>query len=205
MLPQATLKMSAPETKGPRAVPDVSHWVDEHADVLFRYALQRVRRRDVAEELVQETFLAALRAWQGFTGQSSERTWLVGILRHKIVDHIRQVSKARSRRQGQDDEVSVDAFFEKNGHWKNGSSDWGSDPAVLLEKQDFWDVFEKCFGGLPSGLANTFMLRELEQREPAEVCENLEISEANLWVRLHRARILLKECLEKHWFKTRSR
>jgi RNA polymerase sigma-70 factor (TIGR02943 family) len=205
MLSEKMLEMSAPETKGPQVMPDVSHWVDEHADVLFRYALQRVRRRDVAEELVQETFLAALRARQGFAGQSSERTWLVGILRHKIVDHIRQASKARSQRQGDADEVSVDAFFKRDGHWKNRPSDWGSDPAALLEKQDFWDVFEKCFGGLPSGLADTFMLRELEQREPAEVCENLEISESNLWVRLHRARILLKECLEKHWFKTRSK
>lgn len=197
--------MNAPQTNGPRDVPDVSHWVDEHADVLFRYALQRVRRRDVAEELVQETFLAALRSRQGFAGQSSERTWLVGILRHKIVDHIRQASKARSHLRGETEEVSVEAFFEKNGHWKNGSLDWGSDPAALLEKRDFWEVFAKCFGGLPSALADTFMLRELEQCEPAEVCENLDISEANLWVRLHRARVLLKECLEKHWFRTRSK
>jgi len=196
--------MGVPESNGPQAGPDVSRWVDEHADVLFRYALQRVRRRDVAEDLVQETFLAALRARQGFAGQSSERTWLVGILRHKIIDHIRQSSRSRSQRQQHAEEISMDAFFDQKGHWKTGSLDWGSDPAALLEQRDFWDIFQKCFGGLPSSLAETFMLRELEQCEPGEVCANLEISESNLWVRLHRARILLKECLEKHWFRAQS-
>ena len=198
------MKVGAPETRDPPERPDVSHWVDEHADVLFRYALQRVRRRDVAEELVQETFLAALRAYQDFAGRSSERTWLVGILRHKVVDHIRKASKARSQRQEQAEDMSLEAFFEKNGHWKNRASDWGSDPAGLLEKRDFWTVFEKCFSGLPRGLADTFVLHELEGRQASEVCTDLAISESNLWVRLHRARILLKECLEKHWFRVHS-
>jgi RNA polymerase sigma-70 factor (ECF subfamily) len=199
------VKVNAPEKEGSRVKPDVSHWVDEHADVLFRYALQRVRRRDVAEELVQETFLAALRAREGFAGQSSERTWLVGILRHKVVDHIRTASKARSQRQGRAEDVSLEEFFEKNGHWKNRPSDWGSDPAGLLEKRDFWDVFEKCLSGLPRNLADTFVLHELEGRKPSEVCADLEISESNLWVRLHRTRLLLKECLEKHWFRVHSK
>ena len=193
--------MSVPETRDSHAGPDVGHWVDEHADVLFRYALQRVRRRDTAEELVQETFLAALRGRGEFAGQSSERTWLVGILRHKIADHIRKISRLRSQGREQIPDVPLDAFFEKNGHWKSAACDWGSDPAVLLEKRDFWDVFEKCFGALPQALAETFMLRELEDQQPTEVCKTLEISESNLWVRLHRARLLLKECLEKHWFK----
>jgi RNA polymerase sigma-70 factor (ECF subfamily) len=199
-----TTKVSTPEKRGSRAKPNVSHWVDEHADALFRYALQRVRRRDVAEELVQETFLAGLRAREGFAGQSSERTWLVGILRHKVVDHIRKASKARSQRQGPIEDVSIEAFFE-NGHWKNRPSDWGSDPAALLEKRDFWKVFEKCLSGLPRNLADTFVLHELEERKPAEVCADLEISESNLWVRLHRTRLLLKECLEKHWFRVHSK
>jgi len=197
--------MSAPETKGSQARPNVDHWVDEHADVLFRYALQRVRRRDVAEELVQETFLAALRSHGDFAGQSTERTWLVGILRHKIVDHIRKVSKLRARRQQQVKEIPIELFFDERGHWKHKSSDWGSDPAVLLEKRDFWGIFEKCLAALPGGLAETFILRELEEQDPSQVCENLAISDSNLWVRLHRARLLLKECLEKYWFKRRSK
>lgn len=197
--------MSAPETNGSKARLDAGHWVDEHADVLYRYALQRVRRRDVAEELVQETFLAALRAREGFAGQSSEQTWLVGILRHKIVDHIRRDAQAKSRNSQDKQDATVDRFFKKDGHWKNGSSDWGVDPVALLEKRDFWMVFEKCFSGLPGKLADAFVLRELEELQPRQVCDNLKISESNLWVRLHRARVLLKECLERHWFRSKGR
>ena len=197
--------MSAPETSGSQAKPDVSHWVDEHADVLYGYALQRVRRRDVAEELVQETFLAALRARADFAGQSSERTWLVGILRHKIVDHIRRDAQAKSRDAQDKQEHGVDRFFKKDGHWKNGSQNWGVDPVALLEQRDFWVVFEKCFSGLPRKLADAFVLRELEELQPGQVCDSLKISESNLWVRLHRARVLLKECLEHHWFRTKDK
>lgn len=197
--------MGAPETSGSEAKLDAGHWVDEHADVLYRYALQRVRRRDVAEELVQETFLAALRAREDFAGQSSEQTWLVGILRHKIVDHIRLDARAKSRKSQEGQDVSVDRFFKKDGHWKNGSRSWGVDPVALLEKRDFWMVFEKCFSGLPGKLADAFVLRELEELQPRQVCDNLKISESNLWVRLHRARVLLKECLERHWFRSKGR
>mgnify|MGYP006294202497 CR=1 FL=1 len=191
--------MNRPETRNSRAKRDVGHWVDEHADVLFRYALQRVRRQDVAEDLVQETFVAALRTCDTFDGRSSERTWLVGILRHKIVDHIRQAARARSR-QAKQEEVGLDAFFDRRGHWKHTPADWGSDPAAILSRRDFWQAFEKCFGALPGDLADTFALREIEQEEPDEVCRHLEITPSNLWVRLHRARLLLKECLEKNWF-----
>jgi len=108
--------MSRPETqRSPKAKPDVNRWVDQHADVLFRYALQRVRRRDVAEDLVQETFLAALQAKGKFAGQSSEQTWLVGILRHKIVDYIRRTTQARAAKQDAEDDTSEQACFKKNG------------------------------------------------------------------------------------------
>jgi RNA polymerase sigma-70 factor (ECF subfamily) len=192
--------MSTPETIGPRAKLDVTRWVDEHADVLFRYALQRVRHQDIAEDLVQETFVAALRTCDKFDGRSSERTWLVGILRHKIVDHIRRAAQERSRRGSEVAETSGEPFFEANGHWKTTPADWGSDPVAILSQRDFLKVFEKCFGALPQGLADTFVLRELEGLEPSDICTTLDISDSNLWVRLHRARLLLKDCLEKNWF-----
>ena len=122
-------------------------------------------------------------------------------LRHKIVDHIRRASKDRCQREQRQEEGGVEQCFTAKGHWKNGSCDWGADPAILLEKRDFWKIFEQCFAALPQPLAHTFALREMEDRRPADVCESLDISESNLWVRLHRARVLLKECLDKHWFK----
>lgn len=205
---EGMLTMGAPETTGgSRTKPDRGvgqGWVERHADVLFRYALQRVHRRDVAEELVQETFLAALRARRDFAGESSEQTWLVGILRHKIVDHIRRTARLRSARRELSGGSAAEDCFRPDGRWKEAPSDWGSDPVTILSRQDFWSVFEKCFARLPPPLADTFVLRELEERPPSEVCESLEITSSNLWVRLHRARLLLKECLEKNWFEVRS-
>lgn len=176
----------------------VDAWVDKHADVLFRYALQRVRRRDVAEELVQETFVAAIQGRDSFAGQSSERTWLVGILRHKIVDHIRR--DGRTRTAESDGEDPIGRQFSQEGYWRSRPSNWQSDPVAILRNQDFWAVFERCFSALPGALAETFALREMEGTEPAAVCQALGISESNLWVRMHRARLLLRECLENNWF-----
>lgn len=192
--------MDAQKAENTRTCPDVDHWVDEHADVLFRYAIQRVRRRDVAEELVQETFVSALGASKTFSGRSSERTWLVGILRHKIVDHIRRIHQTGRNGQPNSEEVPVDRHFEKNGHWKNPVSDWRSDPVKILENRDFWAAFQNCFSALPDTLADAFALREMEDLASSDVCSSLGITESNLWVRLHRARVLLKECLEKNWF-----
>lgn len=192
--------MGTRKTETHREVPDVGHWVGEHADTLFHYALQRVRRRDLAEDLVQETFLAALQSRETFSGRSSERTWLVGILRHKIVDHLRRAVHTRPNGQMRAAEAAVASQFRRDGHWSHVPSDWGANPSALVENRDFWTVFHKCFGALPEPLAAAFALREMEELESQEVCRTLTITESNLWVRLHRARLLLKECLENHWF-----
>jgi RNA polymerase sigma-70 factor (ECF subfamily) len=178
----------------------VDRWVDKYADVLFCYALRRVRRRDIAEELVQDTFVAAIQGAEQFAGHSSEKTWLIGILRHKIVDHIR-----RANRTGPADPLDNDADpmgrqFDTKGRWNDTPGDWRSDPVAILSNRDFWIVFESCYSALPQGLAQTFALREMEDIETPRVCQTLGISESNLWVRLHRARLLLRECLEKNWF-----
>jgi RNA polymerase sigma-70 factor (ECF subfamily) len=193
------------ETDKQETTLDVSQWVHEHADVLYRYALQRVRRRDVAEEVVQETFLSALRARKDFAGQSSERTWLIGILRHKIVDHFRQVAQTKSHNGHAEREVPAEAFFKSDGHWRDMPADWKWDPVTILDRRDFWRVFEKCFSALPRKLRDAFVLRAMDEQEPAAVCDNLGISESNLWVRLHRARLSLKDCLENNWFRKHSK
>lgn len=197
-------RMGAHKAGAQREVPDVGHWVDEHADLLFRYALQRVRRRELAEDLVQETFVAALQSRGTFSGRSSERTWLVGILRHKIVDHLRQLARTQPNGQMHEVETTVASQFRRDGHWSRVPSKWGADPAALIENQDFWTVFHKCFGALPEPLASAFALREMEEFESREVCRTLDITESNLWVRLHRARLLLKDCLEDNWFQRSS-
>jgi RNA polymerase sigma-70 factor (ECF subfamily) len=177
-------------------------WVDEHGDTLYRYALMRLRDQDSAEEVVQETLLAGLKARERFTGRSSERTWLVGILKHKIVDHIRRRTRERPS-SGADAAETLDHLeqnlFDQTGHWKNGPSDWLTHPDLVRERAEFQGVFAACLDGLPERMADAFSLRELDELDSATICKALGITETNLWVMLHRARLKLRGCLETHW------
>jgi len=179
-----------------------SHWVDEHGDALYRYALMRLRDPDSAEEVVQETFLAGLKARERFSGRSSERTWLVGILKHKIVDLIRRRTRERPSYDG-DASETLDTLerdlFDKSGHWKVGPANWLVDPDAVSERSELRGVFSACLDALPPRLADAFSLRELDSQSSAEICKALDITETNLWVMLHRARLKLRGCLESNW------
>lgn len=187
-------------TTGDLASP-AHQWLDEHGDALFRYARLRVRDRELAEDLVQETFLAAIQSMDRFRQQASRQTWLIAILRRKIVDHHRR----RATREAGHAEpvVSPEAvrgrYFDEEGFWKAAVSPWKSADAAI-EHQEFWSVFNTCLGDLPPSFARAFLLRTIEGLESSEVCEQLGVNAGNLRVRLHRARLLLRECLETRWF-----
>jgi len=179
---------------------DPAGWVDAHGDILFRFALVRVRDRTLAEDLVQETLLAAFRGRDSFSGRSSERTWLVGILKNKIADHFRRSARESSRDEQLLREALGDTPFDGKGHWRAGPSDWGTDPAALARQAGFLDQFRRCLSELPGTQAGAFTLREVDGLGTQEICKILEISETNLWVILHRARMRLRACLEANWF-----
>jgi RNA polymerase sigma-70 factor (ECF subfamily) len=176
-------------------------WVDEHGDYLYRYAIVRVRKAEVAQDLVQEAFLAALRSHQNFAGRSSERTWLFGIMKNKIVDYYRKQGRETSFT---DMEFLSDEFSEKfvDGCWIHfgAPKDWKPDPDVVAHRSDFWVTMNACLGKIPDRVAKVFMLREMDELSTKEICKSLSITESNLWVMLHRARMALRECLEKNWF-----
>ncbi len=181
---------------------DASVWLNEHGDVLYRYARSRVRHREVAEDLVQEVLLAAIQSRDRFQGHSTVRTWLLSILRNKVADHYRNAAKSVVPIEFD----SIDAkepvrsrYFTAKGLWKTALSAWKA-PNHALENREFWIVVDDCLRRLPRSLASAFSLREVESRDTAEVRQILNLSEANLRVRLHRARLLLRECLERHWF-----
>ena len=179
---------------------DPQNWVTEHGDYLYRYALMRVRDASLAEDLVQETFLAALRARDNFSGKSTEKTWLVGILKHKIVD---QLYRSKSGLQVEDIEAMADIWndnFDQKGHWKSGFSAWSA-PDLALERDKFWEVFQRCIENLPPRLAQAFLLKEMDGLSGEELCKALDISTTNnVWVMLSRARMRLRDCLDTNWF-----
>ncbi len=179
---------------------DPENWVDKYGDFLYRYALVQLRSPALAEDVVQETFLAALEKRQNFAGRSTERTWLVGILKHKVIDHFRR----DSRSEVVDDFDSLKShdgeLFDHTGRWKTGPAAWTMDSSKILEQNEFLEVLKSCLSELPDRLAKAFLLRELEEMSTNEVCKVLSISATNLWVILHRARNQLQQCLGVSWF-----
>jgi len=182
----------------------------QHHSYLYRYALAKVRHRSAAEDLVQETLLAAVESHASFKGQSTLLTWLAAILKHKIVDWRRRESRNPSRpserqpseTQGEYD-GAMDSLFDADGSWINPVSSW-PDPAQAFETQAFWEVFEECLATLSPAAARAFYLREFEGKSTAAICSELDISESNCWVLIHRARMALRRQLDQRWFQARD-
>jgi RNA polymerase sigma-70 factor (TIGR02943 family) len=181
----------------PAAAADASRWVDEHGDALSRYALGRVGRADVAEDLVQETFLAALRVAGTFAGRASERTWLTGILKNKLIDRLRREGRSRPATDLGAPDDWLDGLYDATGHWRAPPGAWGADPSALLERREFWEAFERCRAGLPDRLREVLSLRLLDGVPAADLCAALGITANNLWTLLHRARVRLWQCLDR--------
>jgi RNA polymerase sigma-70 factor (TIGR02943 family) len=177
-------------------------WVDEHGDVLYRYAIARVRKPEIAQDLVQDTFLAAVRSYAKFAGQSSVRSWLCGILKHKICDYYRKRGRETSFT---DLEFLADECAEKfvpEGYWvhMNGPKEWKPEAEEVMHRDEFWQTMRDCLSKLPERVATVFMMREMDEVGTKEICAMLAISDSNLWVMLHRARMALRECLAINWF-----
>jgi RNA polymerase sigma-70 factor (ECF subfamily) len=183
---------------------DLARQIERHRGYLMRVAQLQLRDRDLADDVVQDTLLAAL-SGGGFAGKSSLKTWLTGILKHKIVDAIRRKQRepaAVAAFGDIDAELDIDDFdalFKANGAWESKPADWG-DPEGALSQRQFFDVMDFCLEKLPPNTARVFMMREVMELESEEICAELSITANNLWVILYRARMALRECLEKNWF-----
>ncbi len=181
--------------------PDPAEWVDEHGDALFRFAILRLKDEHLAEDLIQDTFLAALKGIERFKTGSSPRPWLMGILKHKIIDHFRRntIEIPSADLNLWEDEDNRE-YFDKDDHWAKPLNDWKESPAQLVENAEFWETFQSCLLGLPESHRRAFTLRELDGVKGDEVCQVLSISPSNMWVIMHRARSKLRKCLDSRWF-----
>jgi RNA polymerase sigma-70 factor, ECF subfamily len=204
--PGTTNALSA-EAPIPRVDPD--RWIQEYGDVLFGFAAMRVRDRAIAQDLVQETFLAAMKAKDGFQGRSSERSWLFGILRNKLVDYYRL--QAREVPLGDPESFLPEekGIFAEGGVGKDGWAKgfgpqaWETPEEVLISKE-FQEALKSCLSRLPERVGQVFVLREIDGTPAEQVCKELGLSPNNLWVMLHRARLGLRRCLEVNWFGKKS-
>ncbi len=180
---------------------DPKRWVERYGNYLFRYAMVFLREEEQAEDAVQECLLAALEASRNYAGKSSEKTWLTGILKHKIVDSIRRQSREKPLDAPQilaDSLPEDEELFDETGHWF-ASIPSLDDPASALEKKRFWLALDKCIAAMPPKLAQLFMLRELAGMDTDNICKDMQITSTNLWTMLYRSRMNLRECLEINW------
>jgi len=180
---------------------DFRRQVERERAYLLRYASLQLRNPAAAEDAVQDTLLAALGAEAGFAGRSSLRTWLTGILKHKIIDAIRKAGREMPLAEDADapEEAALDALFKANGHWASRPSAW-EQPEQALESREFLHVLEDCLQKLPARTSRVFMMREHLGVETGDICKELGITPTHCWVLLHRARMALRECLQLNWF-----
>ena len=203
---QAPLAESAPAAAG---LSDPSQWVDLYGDYLFRCAMIRMGEASKAEDAVQETFLAALKSGKSFAGRSAEKSWLVGILKNKISDYYRKASRETSFTDLEFYADEEGSRFVPDGPCKDAwlhdctPQEW-SRPGASLDRETFWQTFRACSSKLPKNVATVFNLREVDGIESKEICAMLNISESNLWVMLHRARMALRRCMEINWFEKKE-
>ena len=174
-------------------------WVDRYGDMLYRYTLVRVKNPDSAEEIVQVTLLAALQSKGSFQGRSTEKSWLFGILKHKILDHFRALKTQRTYEvTPEDGSDPLENAYHADGHWLDAPKNWDTDPHKAVENKQLVEAMALCMDRLSEKFRNIFVLKEIEGLDSDEICKEMDIKPTNLWVILHRTRNQLRKCLETH-------
>lgn len=186
---------------GPMGTQALSESLNALRPTLLRIARLQLRNDTWAEDVVSETLIAALENAASFAGQSQVKTWVVGILKHKIIDQFRKTSREVSM-EAQTESAEVETFdelFRPNGHRLETPADWG-DPEASLSRTQFLEILQLCLDKLPANLGRIFMMREWLEYETNQICKELSITPTNCFVMLFRARMRLRECLELNWF-----
>jgi RNA polymerase sigma-70 factor (TIGR02943 family) len=176
-------------------------WIKTYGDILYSYTLARVTDSNTAEDIVQDTFLSAWRAREGFKGEASEKSWLFSILKNKIIDHYRK--KSRDLSEPVPGHSPTDSFFDEEDHWTQSDKPlaWGETADANIDRKEFYKVFLGCKKKLQELQQAVFSMKYMEDLDAAEICKALGITSSNYWVLIHRAKLQLRACLEKNWIK----
>ena len=173
-------------------------WVDNYSDYLYNYTIVRVNNHIVAQEIISETFLAALRAKKNFKGEASERTWLIAILKRKIIDYYRHINSNKGKA-----EISISYRDpDSEGDWleENAADPFDRTAEDVMENEELRLAILECMGQLSEKHAEIFKLKTIDGFDTETICKEYNITPSNLWVIIHRARKTMMECLEKNWF-----
>ena len=178
---------------------NTNKWIDNYADYMYNYAVVRVNDGDLAKDLVQDTFFAGLKSAKNFQGKSTERTWLISILKRKIIDHYRKINSKKGQA-----EVRMNFYDdgENEGNWleERVPQSWDNQSEKSIENEELKSQLESCIDALPEKYAMVFRMKTIQEFETEEICKELDITASNLWVIIHRARTQLRKCMEDNWF-----
>ena len=183
----------------PEHVIDPNKWIDSYSDYLYNYTITRVSEREIAQDLVQDTFFAGLKSMKNFKGEASERTWLVSILKRKIIDHYRKINSKKGKAEVR---ISYNSDSETEGDWleERVADPFDKTAEDNLENEELGLAIHNCIDKLPKKQATVFKMKTLLGYETEAICNELSITPSNLWVIIHRARTAMAECLKQNWF-----
>lgn len=183
---------------------DPDSWVQRYGNELYRFAFQRVRNAEESADVVQETFLAAWKARDGYRGEISERNWLFTILKRKIIDLYRKRKDTVSL--SSDDAAFEGTLFDEAGHWLGTSApQWSKDTLTEVERKEFHEILGRCLDAMPPSQRSAFVLRYIDEDSAEQICQHLNLTTSTYWVVLHRARHRMRGCMERKWFSSRGR
>lgn len=174
-------------------------WVELYSDIMYSWALHKTSSKETAEDLVQETFLAAVQSFAKFKGESNPKTWLLSILNNKISDHYR----SSYRKQVVNDNGIFEKLFDENDKWKmeEKPQQWADGTGHLLDDSEFQKTMQNCMKKLPDNWFSAIQLKFMQEKNGEHICQELGITDTNFWQILHRAKLQLRKCLELNWFK----
>jgi RNA polymerase sigma-70 factor (TIGR02943 family) len=185
-----------------------SKWLQLYGDFLFSMAMLKTGNKELAEDLVQETFLSAVKAKETFKGNSSEKTWLTAILKNKIIDHYRKkdVLKQADDYLATTEQSFHNSFFSSEeasfGHWTKDAlpADWKKGADEVINNKEFYAILQECIDKMPPRLVPVFLARFIDEEDAEKICKEFDLTPSNYWVIVHRAKVLMRSCLEKNWF-----
>lgn len=183
----------------PKHLLNPNKWIDRYADYLFNYTISRVNDKEMAQDLVQDTFLAGLKSMKNFKGEASERTWLISILKRKIIDYYRKINSKKGKAEVR---ITYNNDAETEGDWleEQVADPFDKTAEDTLQNEELGDAIYNCLSKLPEKQAQVFRMKTIEGYETEVICNELNITASNLWVIIHRARTAMAACLEDNWF-----
>ena len=176
-----------------------NNWIDLYSDYLFNFTISRVSDGVIAQDLVQDTFLAALKSMKNFKGEASERTWLISILKRKIIDHYRKINSKKGKAEVR---ITYNADSESEGDWleERVADPYDKTAEDNMQNEELGAAILDCLSKLPKKQAEVFKMKTIQGFETEVICNELNITASNLWVIIHRARTAMAACLKENWF-----